>query len=366
MGKTALVTGACGFVGSHVVEHLTEHEWDIVATDLEANRRTDFYDESGTSDHPQGPHHRYYGDLLEDLGVQFVSADLTRRSTLEPLFDHAYDVVFHTASLYDYFADWEALYEVNVEGGRNIGELAATNDVGHFVHWSTLGVCAGSEIETNEPVDETAPYDPHNRYGRSKAEQERALFALAEENELPLTVLRPAPVYGPRHTYGVYHLLYLYRKVGTGLIFPIYPRDRQLRFPSVHVEDLVRAAVFVYANADETVGEIYHVTSDPISQDNLVAFVVESLGLPRRQIPLPWPVYRTIARWLVTAAEFYERRARDRDITPKFPASMAQYLANDFRFSNEKLKSAGFEFVYADPRRGLWEYITWCKERGLL
>ncbi|MWG36125.1 NAD-dependent epimerase/dehydratase family protein [Halomarina oriensis] len=366
--KRALVTGACGFVGSHLVERLDERceSWDVVATDLERAQRRSYYADGTLEESTARPQHRYYGDFLEESGARFVPADLTDRSSLEPLFEESYDVVFHTASLFDYFAERETLDAVNVEGGRNVGALAAANDVGQFVHWSTLGVCGGTDVTRDTPATEDVPYDPHNRYGRSKRRQEEALFELRAQTDLPLTVLRPAPIYGPRHQYGIYHLLLLYRKVGTGLVFPIYPRERQFRFPCVHVEDLVRAAVFVHEHRERTVGETYHVTSDPIRQDELVEFVAESLGLPRRRVPLPWPVYRTVAGWLVGLASSLERRAREQGRTPKFPASMARYLTNDFWFTNRKLREEGFEFVYEDPRHGLWDYITWCKERGLL
>lgn len=179
-------------------------------------------------------------------------------------------------------------------------------------------------------------------------------------------MLRPAPIYGPRNRYGVYHLLYLYRKVGTGLVFPVYPRHNQPRFPSVHVNDVVRAALFARDDPAQTRGEIYHVTSDPIRQDELVTFMARSLGLPVKRVPLPWPIYKTIAGWLVKLAEHLEQRARSNDRRPKFPASMAQYLESDFWFSNEKLKSAGFDFKYENPKDGLWNFITWCKRRGML
>lgn len=164
----------------------------------------------------------------------------------------------------------------------------------------------------------------------------------------------------------MYHLLYLYRKVGTGLVFPVYPRHNQPRFPSVHVNDVVRAALFARDDPAQTRGEIYHVTSDPIRQDELVTFMARSLGLPVKRVPLPWPIYKTIAGWLVKLAEHLEQRARSNDRRPKFPASMAQYLESDFWFSNEKLKSAGFDFKYENPKDGLWNFITWCKRRGML
>lgn len=361
-----LVTGGYGFVGSHLAEHLHKNGWDVVVTDLESSRRDIYYTSRKEPTGGDMPEPSHFESVLDQFNIEFIPADLTERDEVERLFGQGgpYDVVFHTASLYDYFAERDILDKVNVEGGRNIASIALENGIRHFVHWSTLGVCGGSESES-EPILEDAEYSPHNRYGESKVEQERMMFDFAE-NGLPLTVLRPAPVYGPRHTYGIYHLFYLYRKVGTGFVWPIYPRNEQLHFPSVHVSDVVRAAEFVTHHRPETLGEVYHVASDPILQDEFIEFMTEALGLRRRRIPMPWPLYRLIANRLIDIAKILEQRARKNDTRPKFPMSMAQYLTRDFWYVSDKLRSLGFEFKYRDPRRGLWDYVTWCKERGLL
>lgn len=195
---------------------------------------------------------------------------------------------------------------------------------------------------------------------------EQVLFEICDRQDLPITVLRPASVYGPRIRYGVCHLLYLYRKVGTGFAFPVYPGHTQPRFPSVQVSDFVRAAIFARDNPAQTRGEIFHVTSDPISQDELVGFIARSLDLPVKRVPPSWPIFKTIARWLVKLAEHLEQPARSNDERSKFSASMSQYLESDFWFSNGKLKSAEFEFNYEDPKDGLWNYTTWCKRRGMV
>lgn len=365
MSKRALVTGACGFVGSHLLEALIERGWNVIGTDLEEAQRNEFYAERASSNEKM-PNPSYYGDLIEELDISFIPSDITNKTSLEPLFKDNIDVVFHTASLYDYFAEWDKLRSVNINGARNIGEKAAKNDVSHFIHWSTLGVTGGNKANRDAPLREDAQYAPHNRYGDSKVKQEKVLRNLQDEAGLPLTIIRPAPIYGPRNNYGVYHLLYLYRKIGTVLMFPIYPRRYQLRFPCVHVQDVVRAALFIHSHQKRTLGETYHVTSDPIKQDELVSFFAESLGLPEKRIPLPWPFYQGAAMLLLKLAKHLEKRAREKDTRPKFPASMAQYLQSDFWFTNEKLRNEGFDFLYQDPRKGLWNYITWCKDRGML
>lgn len=360
MANTALVTGACGFTGAYLLEMLTDRGWDVVATDLDESERDQFYTETENAPNPV-----YNADSVREQGATFVAADLTRRETLEPLFDgRDYDAVFHVASLFDYFATWEALYAVNVEGARNLGELAAQADVGHFVHFSTLGVLGDAGFD--EPKDESSPYNPHNEYCESKKEQEQALRALEAERDLPLTLVRPAPIYGPGNRYGVYHIPLVLSKAGVAPVFRIYPREKQLMFPSVHVEDLCRIALFVHEHREETLGEIYNAVSDCIHQDELVDFLAKAVSVPRIRIPIPYPLYKGAAAYAVWHSRRIQEIARSRDTRPKIDAQITKYLAHNMWFSNRKIREAGFEFTYRDPKKGLWEYVTWCKARGLL
>ncbi len=359
MAKKALVTGACGFTGSNMLEYLDEKGWEIVATDLEGTKRDVYYSKEGDATPV------FFEDIIDRVNAEFIPADLTEKETLEPLFDYDYDVIFHIASLYDYFAEWEELHEVNYNGGGNIAKLAVENDIPHFVHWSTEGVLGDSGFD--EPKCEDAEYHGHNRYCKSKIEQEQMLWDRHEEEGLPLTVIRPAPIYGPRHKYGVYHILLVIRKFGKGLIPRIYPRDKQLVFPSIHVRDLVRSAVFLHENKEESIGEAYNVLSDPIGQDELMEFLSKSLDLEKiTRVPVPWFIFKGMAWVSQKLAEKIEKRARKKGVRPKVDASMTQYLTGNMWFSNQKIKDLGFEFIYQDPRRGLWDYITWCKDRGLI
>jgi len=357
MAKKALVTGACGFVGTHMVELLKQMGWEVTGTDLEREAHRVYYCEAGDL-HPE-----YYGDFLRQLGVEFIPADLTRPETLEPLFaGRAYDAVFHVASLYDYFAEWDVLYRVNVEGARNLALLAGRAGVGRFVHWSTDGVYG--EIK-NPPGTEDDPYDPPNLYSKSKVEQEKILWELHRAGNLPLTIVRPAPIYGPRHRYGVYHILYSIQKMGTGIVVSWYPKKHTLMFPSVHVLDLARAALLV-SEKPEALGQAYNVLSDNLPQPELLAFLYEALGVPYMRVPIWWPVYKYSAARGLEIIKGLDRRARKKGLRPKIDVPMVEYITHQYWFSNQKLKNLGFEFTYQDSRTGLWEYITWCKERGWL
>jgi len=358
LAKSALVTGACGFTGTHMVELLLENGWDVTGTDLTGNLHKEYYCEAGDL-HPV-----LYENFARDKGIKFITADLTKKDSLKPLFvGKPYDVIFHTASLYDYFAKWDILYKVNVEGTRNLAELAVEHGAGRLVHWSTDGVYGEPK---KLPGDEDCPYDPPNDYSKSKAEQEKVLWKMFTEKGLPLTIIRPGPVYGPRHRYGIYHILYAIRKIGTGVIASWYPKRKTLMMPSVHVTDLARAAMFV-AEREETVGQAYNVLSDCIPQDEWLEFVCHAMGIERiARLPVWWPTYKFFARLSLGYIRWLDRRARALGTRPKVDVPMVQYITHQYWFSNQKIKDLGFQFTYEDPRRGIWDYITWCRERGWL
>lgn len=357
---TALVTGARGFAGSHLLDRLSTRGWEVVATDLEEADRDRFYRETDNAPHPV-----YDPSTTDGRNVTFVPADLTRPETLEPLFEERdYDVVFHVASLFDYFAEWETLHAVNVEGARNIATLAADEGADHFVGISTLGVLG--EAGFDEPNTEDAPYGPHNRYCESKQAQEEMLRDVERTRGLPVTILRSAPIYGPGNRYGVYHIPLVLSKMGVAPVFRIYPRSRQLQFPSIHVEDLCRIATFVHEHRHVTAGEVYNAVGECIPQDELIAFLAKAVSVPRIRIPIPSVAYDAASAYAIWHSRRIQRIARDRGKRPKIDAPITKYLSSNMWFSNEKIRDLGFEFEYGDPRHGLWEFVTWCKERGLL
>jgi nucleoside-diphosphate-sugar epimerase len=125
-----LVTGACGFSGSHLVKHLLDQGEKVIATDLagafESERNRLIFDHIGL-----------------DLGhenLTVVPSDLTQADTIEPLFKRRVTHVFHTASLYNYSAPMDLLVKVNIGGFKNLLTFAEQAKLQRFVHWSTCGV----------------------------------------------------------------------------------------------------------------------------------------------------------------------------------------------------------------------------------
>ena len=137
-------------------------------------------------------------------------------------------------------------------------------------------------------------------------------------------------------------------------------------FPSVEVRDLVRAALFV-AERDESCGEAYNVLSDSISQAEVMELICTQIGIDHIiKLPMPWSIYKVLAAVLRKLVLAMDKNARKKNRRPKVDVPMIEYMTHQYWFSNDKIKNLGFKFIYQDPRKGLYEFIGYCKERGLL
>ncbi|MBD3350209.1 MAG: NAD-dependent epimerase/dehydratase family protein [Candidatus Lokiarchaeota archaeon] len=373
--KWALVTGANGHTGSFLVHELVNNGWHVVATDLRQDSRKKLM----TKETVFRSDLHYMSIDLEQ--VKFIAADLTNRDSLKELFSvdlegSEYQAIFHPASLYDYFAELDLLRKINVEGLRNFLEVIKEyynkkkKKMPHFLHWSTCGVYGEPEYEKTPdgfdiPADETAPYDPPNDYSISKKEQELLLKSFAEKNNLKYTIIRPAPIYGPYQTYGMYHIFLMFNKMGNGPVPHIYPRKKQLMMPMVHVEDLVRAAAFL-ANNPKAYGEAFNVVGDSTTQEEWMECMFHELGISYWIVPMWWPIYIACARTLYKWAEGEAVRAKKRNSRPKFDLPMADYITHQYYFTNEKIKALGFKFKYNDHAAGTRQTIRWYIDHGWL
>ncbi|MFW9895659.1 MAG: NAD-dependent epimerase/dehydratase family protein, partial [Candidatus Thorarchaeota archaeon] len=203
MSKTVLVDGAKGHTGTFLIKEMlnARPNWMIIATDLPIEKRNELM----TKETVFSKRFKYMTDIFEDEKIAYIPADLREKNSLYTLFQgKKYDIVFHTASLYDYFAPLNLLRAINVEGFRNLLEtIRETQDLEklRFIHWSTCGVYGEPKYRKNGkgypvPADETASYNPPNNYSISKMEQELILKDYISEHQLKATIIRSAPILG--------------------------------------------------------------------------------------------------------------------------------------------------------------------------
>jgi dihydroflavonol-4-reductase len=226
----ALVTGANGFIGSHLVETLLGRG-DEVRCLLRptSNRR-----------------------WLEGLDYEEVVGALDDRGALARAVAGV-DVVYHSAGVTK-ARKAEMMYKVNAEGTANLADACLGRDTPPLVVYVSSQAAAGPCREGGA-LRETDECAPVSHYGRSKLEGERALGKRAAQ--LPYIILRPSTIYGPRDTE-----MYLFFKFINRGIEPTLGWDE--RYVSLcFISDLVDALLLA-GGKEKARGEVYFIAHDEV------------------------------------------------------------------------------------------------------
>ncbi|MFX0039144.1 MAG: NAD-dependent epimerase/dehydratase family protein [Candidatus Heimdallarchaeota archaeon] len=365
MSKLVLVDGAKGHTGTFLIKEIleTKPEWNIVATDLPSTRR----DELMAKETIFSTKFKYMTEILDNKRISFIPADLTDQKSLIDLFqDRKYDFIFHIASLYDYFAELDVLREINVDGIQNQLEIISkTQDLNklRFIHWSTCGVYGEPKYKKDNrgypiPTEETEPYNPPNNYSISKMEQEMVLKEYIKNYHLKATIIRPAPIIGPYQIYGVFHIIQLVNKSGFGPGIHIYPKKKRLAMPLIHVEDLVRSAIFLAEN-EQSIGESYNLVLNPCFQEDFLEYLADLLNVNYFNFPIWWPLYKIFSKFLFWLNKKKNEKAKKLHSRPPVDLSMAGYTTHQYLFSNQKIKNLGFKFKFPDYKSATDDTIEW-------
>lgn len=326
---TCLITGATGFVGSHLAQACVARGMAVRAL---ARPGSDVA-------------------LLESIGAVVCRGDLGDAATVAPALEGA-EVVFHTAAK---VGDWGPAQEyrsVNVGGLRNLLEACKGRPLTRFVHFSSLGVYAARH---HHGTDETEPLPKRHvdGYTQSKVESEQLALEYQREHGVPVVVLRPGFIYGPRDRSVLPKLV---TNLRAGLVRYLGNGEQALN--TIYVANLVEAALLAMAR-ENVVGRVYNLTDgERVSKRRFIEGVCDGLGIarPRRSVPL----------WLARVAAFLmETTARQVGSAepPRLTQARLKFLGLNLDFSIERAKR---ELGYA-PKvsfdEGLARTLEWF--RGL-
>ena len=180
-----LVTGAAGFIGSHLVERLLADGHHVRA----------FVRYNSTSSWGWlEPYAASPNDNLEICTGDIRDFDAVSRAM------KGVDAVFHLAALigipYSYVSPL-AYVKTNVEGTYNVLQAARENGVSRVVHTSTSEIYGTAQYV---PIDEKHPVNPQSPYAASKASADFLALSFHRSFDLPVTVVRPFNTYGPRQS----------------------------------------------------------------------------------------------------------------------------------------------------------------------
>ena len=184
-GKRVLVTGADGFIGSHLVESLV-----AAGARVTALAHYNAFDRNGWLD-----------DIEEEKrqALRIVGGDVRDASLVHDLVRDQ-DTVFHLAALiaipYSYRAP-QSYVDVNVAGTLNVLEAARQHGVSRVVHTSTSEVYGTARVT---PITEDHPLQGQSPYSASKIGADMMAEAYARSFDLPVVILRPFNTFGPRQS----------------------------------------------------------------------------------------------------------------------------------------------------------------------
>jgi dihydroflavonol-4-reductase len=321
----ALITGASGFIGSHLLEHL------LIRDDLEVYALV------------RNP--SKLGWLKTRPNLHLLSGDL---KSLPP-FPANLKVVFHLAGLTKATKP-DDYYTVNLMGTASLLEnLSRRKIYPKFIHLSSLA--AGRPAIKGQPVKEDEPPCPASPYGHSKllAEQE----VLKYKGEMPVVILRAAAIYGPRDK----DFLQFFRLVDRGWLITF---TRKIVMSLCYVEDLIRA-MELCAFSPYHSGEIYNV-ADPIPRtwEDLGQEAARILNRKIKKIKVPMWLVKTAAG----ASELSSRitgKASTINLSKYSDVEKLSWVADATKIKRD----LGFETAWSFEQ-ALEETLNWYRKNGWL
>lgn len=233
-----LVTGGTGLLGSHIAEQLHRQGQAIRAL---CRRGSDTA-------------------FLRSLGAEIVPGEVNDRNVLRRACA-GIDVVYHAAARVGDWGPWRDFVRVTVDGTQAVLDAAAEAKVGRFLHISSISVY-GHIDGPGRVLDESAPIGVNvhrwSYYTRAKVEAERRVWAMHQSGRLPVTVVRPSWLYGPRDRATLPRLVDSIRRRKLKII-----GDGTNRLNVVHAANVAEASLLA-ADSDRAAGEAYNCCHDGV------------------------------------------------------------------------------------------------------
>lgn len=239
----ALVTGANGFVGSHLVEGLLSRGYQVTCLVRKTSNLR----------------------WLSGLNVKYAYGEISEKESLRNVLKEI-DFVFHVAGLTKKYSclakSKEEYFKVNYQGTKNLIEVCAEDNpqIRRFVYISSQAAVGPGKDE--QPLDETSPCNPITDYGKSKLEGEK--IVLEYSSKLPVTIIRPTALYGPRDP----DFLVIFEIVNKR--FKTLLGKGESYVSLCYIEDIIDGIILAAENP-KAIGQIYFIADDQI--------------YPRREIP---------------------------------------------------------------------------------
>ena len=323
-----LITGASGFVGSAVLRLLIEEGHDVCALIRPNSNRLN----------------------LTGLNIELVEGDLTDINSLHKAVKNQ-DNLFHVAADYRFWVpDPKSIYQVNVDGTRNLTRCAVEAGIKRIVYTSSVATL-GFNVD-GTPANEDTPVTLNEvvgHYKRSKFLAEQAVNELTKTIDAPVIIVNPSAPVGPRDI----------KPTPTGRILVDMLNNRMPAYVDtglniVHVDDVAKGHLLAFKQGQ--IGERYILGGENMTLIAILTKIAQlSEGHPP-QIRIPHNVLLPVA-WF---AECWSRISGKKPIVSVDEVKMSRKY---MYFSSNKAKEK-LSYTPRSAEEGIAEAISWFKENG--
>jgi len=328
-----LVTGATGFIGSHLAEELIQR-----GERVRCLVKRDNFEKDGVP-------------LLKRIGAQITYGDLLDKGSIKDALAGV-DKVYHMAAIARPMPiPDEEYFRVNVMGTKNLLEACKDAQVKRIVHASSIS--AVGPAPNRNPMDEKTACNPITVYGRSKLSAENVAIECFEIYRTPVIIIRYDMVFGPRDLV----TLNFFKAVNTGL-FPVLGAGMS-RIEFTYVKNLIPGIISAMEKGRP--GEIYHLNN---GETYRIREVYEAIAKAEMKKLIYFPVPVAFFYLLGRIADKIEKLAR---IKLPFNSITVRGITSDLWVINTDKAKRELAFRPDIPlQQGIDETVAWYKENGYL
>ncbi|MGK7369200.1 MAG: NAD-dependent epimerase/dehydratase family protein [Candidatus Halalkalibacterium sp. M3_1C_030] len=269
----AFVTGGTGFIGSHLVDTLIDHDsYDEIRCLVRNNAK-----------------------WLKGKDYIKVKGDLDDLSVLKEAVSGV-DVIFHLAGLV-MAPTYQEFEHANVDATENLIRIALKKGVKKIVVLSSLAAAGPSQ---GRPVTEDDPMHPVSMYGKSKKQMEEVIHALYPGDDTSITILRPPAVYGPREDQ-----IFTFFKAVSNRICPIIGDGKHPKISMVYVSDVIQGILKAAEQKEKGVHTYFITGKDVHSWNEIRGTTAKVLGKKSIPIYIKPKLVKKIAGFIEKTASFF-------------------------------------------------------------
>lgn len=335
MAYKLLVTGATGFLGSHVAQHFHKLGYEVYAIGRNAVK----------------------GQTLEEIGIRFLQLDLTEEAEIVAAC-HGMDFIVHAAALSSPWGKYAQFYASNVTGTQTIIKGARLSGVQRVVHVSTPSIYFRFNDDEGFDKrgvreDQPLPKEKVNHYAQTKwlAEQE---MDKAFRDGLPVITIRPRAIFGEGDNALMPKLLDANARIGVPLF-----HGGSNRMDLTYVGNVVHAIELCLFAPNMYLGEKYNITNgETVQFSELLHYTFQQMGQPFNKLRLPYGLLFKIAGMLEWV-HAYLLNYKEPTLT-KYSVSV---LARTQTLNIDKARTQLGYKPQISVKEGIDRYVAWYKNQ---